>query len=134
MVDSTWDSLEVASKDVVMQAARQFSEAFAETPQFHAFEQAYLNYRQDTEAQTALQEFQKKQASLKALLMLNAVSDQDRQELQRLQDLFFKRPTVVQYTQAQEALVAISQEIGDLLSNATGLDYASSCKTGGCCG
>jgi cell fate (sporulation/competence/biofilm development) regulator YlbF (YheA/YmcA/DUF963 family) len=134
MVDSTWDSLEVATKDVVMQAARQFSEAFAESPQFQAFEQAYFKYRQDTEAQTALQEFQKKQASLKALLMLNAVSDQDRQELQRLQDLFFKRPTVVQYTQAQEALVAISQEIGDLLSNATGLDYASSCKTGGCCG
>ncbi len=134
MVDSTWNNLEVASKEVVMQAARQFAETFGESPQFQAFEKAYNNYRQDAGAQNALQEFQKKQASLKALLMLNSVSDQDRQELQRLQERFYQQPSVMRYTAAQEALVAISQEIGDTLSNATGLDYASSCRTGGCCG
>jgi len=134
MIDTTLNDLEVASKEVVMQAARQFAEAFAETPQFRAFEQSYIHYRKDVEAQTALREYQQKQASLKALLMLNAVSDEDRQELQRLQEQFYHQPSVNQYAKAQEELVNLSQEIGDLLSRATGLDYASSCKTGGCCG
>ena len=134
MVDATWTDLEVASRSVVMQAAKQFAETFGNTPQYREFEQAYFNFRKDTEAQSAIQEFQKKQASLKALLMLNAVSEEDRQELQRLQERFVQQPSVLRYTKAQEELVAISQEIGDLLSNAIGLDYGASCKTGGCCG
>lgn len=134
MVDTTWNDLEVASRSVVMQAAKQFAETLGDTPQYREFEQSYFTFRKDTEAQSAIQEFQKKQASLKALLMLNAVSDEDKQELQRLQERFAQQPSVLRYTQAQEELVAISQEIGDLLSNTIGLDYAASCKTGGCCG
>lgn len=134
MLDTDWNDLEVAPNSVVMQAAKQFAEVFAATPQFHEFEQAFYNYRQDAEAQSAIQEFQKKQASLKALLMLNAVSDEDRQELQRLQERFYRQPSVLRYVAAQENLVAISQEIGDRLSKVIGLDYGNSCRTGGCCG
>ena len=134
MVDIPWNDLEVAPKSAVMQAAKQFAEAFAETPQFQAFEHAHFTYRQDGQAQSARQEFQKKQSSLKALLMLNAVSDEDRQELERLKDQFNNQPSVVQYIKAQDELVAISQEIGDMLSKAIGLDYGNSCRTGGCCG
>ena len=134
MVETTWNDLEVASKEVVMQAARQFAEVLAEAPQFQAFEQALFTFRQDAEAQSAIQEFQKKQASLKALLMLNAVSVEDRQELQTLLNRVNQQPSVIAYNQAQGALVAVSQELGDLLSKAIGLDYASVCRTGGCCG
>lgn len=134
MVETTWNDLEVASKEVVMQAARQFAEVLAEAPQFQAFEQALFTFRQDAEAQSAIQDFQKKQASLKALLMLNAVSAEDRQELQTLVDRVNQQPSVIAYNQAQAALVAASQELGDLLSKAIGLDYASVCRTGGCCG
>lgn len=134
MVETTWNDLEVAPRSVVMQAARQFAETLGETPQFRDFLQSHFNFRQDTDAQSAIREFQNKQASLKALLMLNAVSDEDQQELQRLQEQFYHQPSVLQYGKAQEELVAICQEIGDQLSNAIGLDYASSCRSGGCCG
>ena len=134
MVDITWNDLEVSSRSVVMQAAKQFAETLVDTPQFREFEQSYFGFRQDVEAQNAIREFQQKQASLKALLMLNAVSEEDRQELQRLQDRFYQQPSALRYTKAQEELVAISQEIGDLLSKAIGLDYGATCKTGGCCG
>lgn len=134
MVETTWNDLEVASKEVVMQAARQFAEVLAEVPQFQAFEQALFNFRQDAEAQSAIQEFQKKQASLKGLLMLDAVSAEDRQELQALVDRVNQQPSVIAYNQAQAELVGISQNLGDLLSKAIGLDYASVCRTGGCCG
>lgn len=134
MVDITWNDLEVAPKSVVMQAARQFAEALSETKQFKAFEQAYYDYRQDAEAQNAIREFQTKQASLKALLMLNAVSDDDQKELHKLQDRFYHQPSVLRYTKAQDELVVVCQEIGDRLSKAIGLDFGTSCKTGGCCG
>ena len=104
MLDTAWNDLEVAPKSAVMGAAKQFAEVFADTSQFHEFEQAYLAFRQDTEAQSAIQEFQKKQASLKALLMLNAVSDEDRDELQRLQDRFYRQPSVLRYAKAQEEI------------------------------
>jgi cell fate (sporulation/competence/biofilm development) regulator YlbF (YheA/YmcA/DUF963 family) len=137
MIDTTWNDLEVASKEVVMQSTRQFAEALADTTQFHEFEQSFIDYRQDGEAQSALREFQQKQTSLKALRRINAVTEDDRQELQRLQDRFNHQPSVVRYARAQEDLVALSQEIGDILSNAIGWDYGTSCisnKTGGCCG
>ena len=134
MSDTTWNDLEVAPRSAVMQAAKQFSETLGDTPQFQEFEQSYFAFRQDTEAQNAIHEFQQKQASLKALLMLNAVSEEDQQELQRLGERFYQKPSVLRYTKAQEELIALSQEIGDLLSNAIGLDYGASCKTGGCCG
>ena len=134
MDHTTWNDLEVAPRSAVMQSAKQFAETLGDTPQYRDFEQSYFNFRKDSEAQSAIQEFQKKQASLKALLMLNAVSEEDRAELQRLQERFIQQPSVLRYTKAQEELVAISQEIGDLLSKAIGLDYGASCKTGGCCG
>jgi cell fate (sporulation/competence/biofilm development) regulator YlbF (YheA/YmcA/DUF963 family) len=134
MNDAIRNDLEVAPKSAVMQAAKQFAKVLGGTPQFREFEQSYIDYRSDTEAQSAIEEFQKKQASLKALLMLNAVSEEDQQELQRLQDRFYHQPSVLRYTKAQEELMAICQEIGDLLSKGIGLDYGASCKTGGCCG
>ena len=134
MSETIWNDLEVTSKSVVMQAAKQFAETLGDTPQFREFEQSYFDFRQDAEAQNAIQEFQKKQASLKASLILKAVSNEDQQELQRLQNRFYKKPSVLRYTKAQEELIAISQEIGDLLSKTIGLDYGASCKSGGCCG
>jgi cell fate (sporulation/competence/biofilm development) regulator YlbF (YheA/YmcA/DUF963 family) len=135
MVDIIWNDLEVSAREVVMQAARQFAQAFAETEQYRAFERAYDAFRQDAEAQNARLEFQKKYASLKALLMLNAVGDEDRQELNRLQDRFYQLPSVKHYAQAQEELIALAQEIGDFISSSIGLDFGNSCRTGGsCCG
>ena len=134
MDNNTWNDLEVASEEIVMQSAKQFAEALANTPQYKTFEQAYFTYRQDAGVQAAIEEFQKKQSSLKALLILNAVSEKDREELQILQEQFYHQLSVVQYTEAQEDLAKVCQEIGDLLSKTIGVDFGAACKTGGCCG
>jgi cell fate (sporulation/competence/biofilm development) regulator YlbF (YheA/YmcA/DUF963 family) len=134
MSDKTWNELEVAPRSAVMQTARQFAETLGETAQFHEFEQAYFGFRQDTAAQDAIREFQKKQASLTALVMLNAVGEEDKRELEALQERFYKQPSVVRYNLAVETLAGMSQEIGDLLSQSIGLDFGAACKTGGCCG
>lgn len=134
MEKSTLNELEIAPKSVVMQTAKQFAQTLADTPQYREFEQAYQAYRQDAEAQNILTKFQTRQASLRAMLALNAVSAEDRNELKSLQDQFYNQPSVVRYARAQEDLVGLCQQIGDILSESIGIDFGSSCKTGGCCG
>jgi cell fate (sporulation/competence/biofilm development) regulator YlbF (YheA/YmcA/DUF963 family) len=132
--NQNWNDLEVAPRSAVMEAAKQFAAIFAETPEFLAFEQAFIKYRRDNEAQSALQEFQQKQAALKPLIALNAISESDQQELKRLQDAFYNLPLIKQYIETQGDLITLSQDIGDRLSMAIGLDFASACRTSGCCG
>jgi cell fate (sporulation/competence/biofilm development) regulator YlbF (YheA/YmcA/DUF963 family) len=134
MSDPNWNELETAPRSTVMQAAKQFAEALAGTSEFQNFEQSYIEFKVDSSAQNALQEFQQKQASLKALLMLNALSEDDREELQRLQTAFYQHPAVIAHVEAQEVLIGICQNVGDLISKEIGMDYGNSCRTGGCCG
>jgi cell fate (sporulation/competence/biofilm development) regulator YlbF (YheA/YmcA/DUF963 family) len=134
MDNTTRNDLAVAPRFAVMQAAKQFAETLGDTPQFREFDQSHFDFRQDTEAQNIIREFQNKQASIKASLILDAESEEDRLVLQMLQDRLNRQPSLLRYTKAKKELAAISQELGDLLSKAIGLDYGASCKKGGCCG
>lgn len=83
--------IEIAPPTVVRAAGRDFAAALAETPQFIAFEQAYESLRHDTAAQQALSAYQTKMESLRALLMLNAVGDDERAELEQLTQDYLTR-------------------------------------------
>ena len=127
------NELDVADPSVVRAAARNFAAALSETPQFKAFEQAAERFRQDPSAQQALSAYQEKQQSLRALLMLNAVSAEQRAELESLQSAFVNHPVVQDYFSAQTELAALCQTLGDALSEAIGLNYAAACGVS-CCG
>jgi cell fate (sporulation/competence/biofilm development) regulator YlbF (YheA/YmcA/DUF963 family) len=133
MKDMESENIEIASPSVVMQAARDFAAALAETPQFKAFEQTAYAFRQDQTAQHAMQSYQQKQQSLRALLMLNALSAEQRDELERLQGAFINQPVVQEYFTAQAELATLCQALGDALSESIGLNYAASCGVS-CCG
>jgi cell fate (sporulation/competence/biofilm development) regulator YlbF (YheA/YmcA/DUF963 family) len=126
------NELELAPPEVVWQAARDFAVALAETPQFRAYEDAIDRLNHDAAAQQVIDTFQAKRESLQAMLLLNAVSDADQAELQRLQNVFSSTPAVMAYAQAQADLMAICQMAADVLSQAIGLNYAAACSSG-CC-
>jgi cell fate (sporulation/competence/biofilm development) regulator YlbF (YheA/YmcA/DUF963 family) len=132
MNDYDLNELELAPPEVVHLAARDFAAALAETPQFRAYEEATECLNRDAEAQRAIDAFQTKQRALQAMLLLNAVSDADKAELQRLQRAFASTPAVVAYAQAQAELMAVCQTAADWLSAAIGLNYAAACGSG-CC-
>jgi cell fate (sporulation/competence/biofilm development) regulator YlbF (YheA/YmcA/DUF963 family) len=132
MTNLTLNELEVALPSVVLQAARDFAGALAETPQFQAFEEAAERLRRDEAAQRTMGAYQAKQQSLRMMLMLNAVSAEEGAELERLQQAFLAAPAVAAYLQAQEDLTAISQAAADLLSRHIGLSFAAACGPG-CC-
>ena len=132
MNDFSVNELAVAPPEVARQAARDFAVALAETPQFKAYEDAIDRLNHDAAAQQAIDAFQAKQESLQAMLQLNAVSEEDQAELQRLQNVFSSTPAVIAYAQAQADLMAICQMAADVLSQAIGLNYAAACGSG-CC-
>ena len=132
MPDYDVNELELAPPEVVRQAARDFAVALVETPQFKTYEAATDRLNHDPAVQQAIDAFQAKRESLQAMLLLNAVSDADRAELQRLQNVFSSAPAAVVYAQAQADLMTICQTAADVLSQAIGLNYAAACSSG-CC-
>ena len=133
MNDKAVNDIEVAPPSVVKQAARDFASTLAETPQFKSFEQAAERFRQDQAAQQAMEAYKEKQMSWRALMMLNALSPEQRTELESLKNAFVNRPVVQEYFQAQTELAALCQTLGDALSESIGLNYAAACGVS-CCG
>jgi cell fate (sporulation/competence/biofilm development) regulator YlbF (YheA/YmcA/DUF963 family) len=132
MNDFALNEWELAPPEVVIQSARDFAVALAETPQFRTFEAATDRLNNDLIAQRAMEAYQTKQESLQTMLMLNAVSAEERADLEQLRLAFMNQPSVVMYFQAQADLMAICQASADWLSEAIGLNFAVACGSG-CC-
>jgi len=132
MTDLILNDIEIAPPEVARHATRDLAAALAETPAFMAFEQAAAVFRQDEAAQRAIQAYQQKQQALQVMLMLNAVSPEDRTELNRLYQAFATRPTVLAYVQAEAELRGTCQAVADRLSEQIGFDFVSACGSG-CC-
>jgi cell fate (sporulation/competence/biofilm development) regulator YlbF (YheA/YmcA/DUF963 family) len=127
------DDIEVASPSVVHAAAREFAAALSETPQFKAFEKAYEALNKDIAAHGILSAYQTKAKSLRAILMLNAASEAERTELEQLKNEYMTHPTVQAYAAAETELTSLCQQTAEMISAATGLNYAASCGAS-CCG
>jgi len=127
------NEMEIAPPTVVRAAGRDFAAALAETLQFQAFEQAYMALSHDTTAQQSLSAYRTKAESLRALLMLNAVDEPERAELERLKNTYLTHPTVQAYAAAEAELTALCQQAAGKISAAIGLNYAASCGAS-CCG
>ncbi len=86
----------------------------------------------DQGAQKAIAAFKAKQQALKAMIMLNAVSDAERAELERLRQAVLTNPSYVAYQQAQVDLIALCRAADGLLTSSIGLSLSAACSTG-CC-
>ncbi len=133
MTETEINDIDVAPPSVVHAAARNFAAALAETPQFKAFEQAYEALNKDGDALKILAAYQDKVRSLRAVMMLNAASEAEQAELERLKNDYMTRPTVQAYAQAEAELTALCQQVAGMISQSVGLNYAASCGAS-CCG
>jgi cell fate (sporulation/competence/biofilm development) regulator YlbF (YheA/YmcA/DUF963 family) len=113
-------------------AAQAFAVTLRDTPVFQAFEQTAATLRDDVVARCAIDAYQQRVASLRALLTLGAVSAEEQMELDRLRRAYEEEPSVVAYLAAQRELVSLMQSAGDRLSEQLGLDFAAACGGCGC--
>ena len=93
----------------VGQALQTLASSVRDTPAFISFERAASNLQNDVEAQYAISAYQSKQRSLQALIMLNALSAEDRTELEQLERAVYTNQTISAYLEGQNALVALSR-------------------------
>jgi cell fate (sporulation/competence/biofilm development) regulator YlbF (YheA/YmcA/DUF963 family) len=115
-------------------ATRAFVAALRETVAFQSFEQASAALRDDVVARCAIDVYEQRAQSLRALLTLGAVSAEEQAELDRLRQAYEAEPTVIAYQAAQRELISLFQATGDRLSAQIGLDFAAACAGGGGCG
>jgi cell fate (sporulation/competence/biofilm development) regulator YlbF (YheA/YmcA/DUF963 family) len=127
------NELEVSSPEVALSAARDFAAALAETRQFKAFERANETLKHDTAAQEALALYQAKAGSLRAMLMLNAVEEAERAELERLKQDYLSHASVQALNDAEAGLTELCQEAAGRITAAVGLNYSATCGAS-CCG
>ncbi len=132
MTNPALTDLELVLSPAVRRAAQHFATTLAGTPQFKKFEEMTQTFLHDQSAQNAIAAFKAKQQALKALLMLNAVSDTERAELERLRQAVLTNPTYAAYRQAQDELIALCRSADGLLSSSIGLSLSAACSPG-CC-
>jgi cell fate (sporulation/competence/biofilm development) regulator YlbF (YheA/YmcA/DUF963 family) len=89
-------------------------------------------FRDDPVAKKPLAAHEEKQIAWRALSMLNAMSDEQKAELEASRVAFVDQPIVQEYFSAQTEMAALCQELGDTLSESIGLNYASSCGVSWC--
>ena len=133
MDNKVFDDIEIAPPSVVKQAARDFAATLAESPQFKGLEQAAEHFRLDPVAQQAYGTYQEKQIGWRALMMLNALSAEQKAELEDLQNAFVNQTVVREYFKAQAEFETLCQSLGDAISESIGLNYSAACGVS-CCG
>lgn len=121
-------------EDQVLEAAREFAAALAETAEYQAFEGAQLALQRDDAAQAAIRAFREKQQVLGWELRLGVVTDADREGLQRLEQDMLAQPTVQAYVEAQERLSRLCGDLVDIISDTIGVNFAAGCGPGCTCG
>lgn len=132
MTSISTSDLEIAPLSVIKQAARDFAGALVSSPQFQLFEAASVRLREDLEAQQAMQLYQEKQQSLQALLLLDAVSEEERAELEHLRKVFLDEPAVIDCLEAEANLRTLCQKTAADLSQMIEFNFVAACGTG-CC-
>lgn len=120
--------LPVVPRPVVLDSAQKFCEVFIEIPQFRAYEQANIALRNDADAQLAAQAYSQKLGSLRIPIKLKSVSEKDSLELQNLKDTYDQMPSVVALNKADQELRAITQRLGDHLSESIDMDFGNRCR------
>ncbi len=132
MTNPALTDLERALSPAVRRAAQNFATALSETPEYKKFEEMAQTFLHDQGAQQTIAAFKARQQALKAMIMLNAVSDAERAELERLRQAVLANPTYAAYRQAQDDLIALCRAADGLLTSSIGLSLSAACSTG-CC-
>lgn len=114
------------------EAARTLGRALADSPAFEAFERADAQLRADEEAQQALAAMREAQQRLGWRARSGALSDDERREVMTLNAHVRNQESVQAVQNAQADLMAEARAAADAITDAAGVDFASSCATGSC--
>jgi cell fate (sporulation/competence/biofilm development) regulator YlbF (YheA/YmcA/DUF963 family) len=125
--------LDEGEKSRLTAAIWNFSSSFTNSQEYKTYETTYSFMNQDPAAQMELKAFKQKQQEINQAFRQDGDRQKALAELDKLQSSLLKNPAIANYSAAQEALMNICTDAGDILSNNIGLDYAAVCAPS-CCG
>jgi cell fate (sporulation/competence/biofilm development) regulator YlbF (YheA/YmcA/DUF963 family) len=134
MQDKVNTQVEYLDPAIARQAAREFASALKETPVYQGLLAADKILEKDENAEAALNAYNEKVRDLQAAANTRQVTQEEEAELGELRMKYLHNPSVIEYARVQMELREICQQVGDLLSKETGLDFGASACGGGCCG
>lgn len=136
---STADSADLAAttraaEAEALSAAATFGAVLRASPEFGALLAADRALSEDVEANAAIQAFSNLQAELRAEITVGVLHDSQRAELNGLRDAMGAVPSVATYVAATAAFQTMCRETASVVTVEIGIDFAASCRSGGCCG
>ena len=123
----------VSTEQEISSAIRDFVNALVESAHYKKYESMSEKFQNDLDAQKALQEYRAKAKDLQTKQMFNTINPAEQQDLQRLWVAFLGFKSVQDFFDAQGKFQALCIECAQVISDACGLDFATSCSSG-CCG
>jgi len=133
MITKENTEVKISTDEELSSAIRDFTNALVDTAQYKKYDSGSDKFQNDQEAQKALQVYRAKARDFQTKQMLNTISASEQQDLQRLWIAFLGIKSVQDFFDAQDEFQALSRACAQVISDACGLDYATSCNSG-CCG
>ena len=133
MITKVNTEVRISTEEEISSAIRDFTYALVESDAYKNYESASEKFQNDKAAQKALQVYRVRAKDLQTRQMFNTVNENEQQDIQRLWVAFLGFKSVQEFFDAQGEFQALCRACAQVISDACGLDYATSCSSG-CCG
>lgn len=118
----------------IVEKAKSFAKILASSREFQEFHSAQEKLKQDKEAWSLLEKFQKIQQEVQQARMGGrGFSEEALDEVQRLQRKLQNNSTIMAWAQAQQDAIGLIQDTNQVISNAAGFDFGQSSSSCGTC-
>ena len=114
--------------------AKSFAKILASSREFQEFHSAQEKLKQDKEAGSLLEQFQKKQREVREARMSGrGVSGNAFSEIERLQRKLQSNSIIMDWAQSQQDAIGLIQDTNQIITNAAGFGFGQSSSGGGSC-
>lgn len=118
----------------IVEKAKSFAKILASSREFQEFHSAQEKLKQDKEARSLLEQFQKKQREVQEARMGGrGFSGNAFREIEKLQRKLQSNSTIMTWAQAQQDAIGLIQDANQEISRAAGFDFGQSSSSGGPC-
>ena len=118
----------------IVEKAKSFAKVLASSAEFQEFYSADEKLRQDQEAHSLLEKFEKEQRKVQEELKKGGDFSGDAiDEIQKLQRKLQDNSTIMEWSLAQQGAIILIQEANQVISEAAGFDFGQGPSSRGPC-
>lgn len=118
----------------ILEKAKSFAKILVSSREFQEFHSAQEKLKKDKEAQTLLEQFQRKQKEFQEARMRGGNPfDKISAEMESLQLRLQNNSSIMEWARAEQDSIGLIQETNQIISNVAGFDFGRSSSSGGPC-